>query len=50
MQLGCVLARMSGSGPACFALFDDEDAVRRAEACVRNQLKGYWIKRSLYLK
>ena len=50
MQPGCVLARMSGSGPTCFALFDDEDAVRRAEACVRNQLKGYWIKRSLYLK
>lgn len=38
----CLLARMSGSGSACFGLYGGEDAARRAEAQVRGALPGAW--------
>ncbi len=42
-QPGCLLARMSGSGAACFAFFGDTDARDRAEARLKNNHPGWWI-------
>ena len=39
---GCRIARMSGSGATCFALFDDEDAARRAAATLGGAHPGWW--------
>lgn len=39
---GCRIARMSGSGATCFALFDDGDAARRAAARVGAERPGWW--------
>lgn len=39
---GARLARMSGSGATCFALFDDETAARAAEAVLRAGARGWW--------
>jgi 4-diphosphocytidyl-2-C-methyl-D-erythritol kinase len=41
---GCRLARMSGSGATCFALFDDCRASARAAAALRAARRGWWIK------
>ncbi len=40
---GCKLARMSGSGATCFALFDRADAARAAKA-LREKQPGWWVK------
>ena len=39
---GTRLARMSGSGATCFALFDDETAARSAEGVLRAGARGWW--------
>ena len=39
-----LLARMSGSGATCFALFADSAAARRAAASLRAQEPGWWIE------
>ena len=39
-----LLARMSGSGATCFALFDTEDAARRAEAQLSADRPDWWIR------
>lgn len=39
---GCLLARMSGSGPSCWALFDDAQACAGAKAAVRAKHPGWW--------
>jgi 4-diphosphocytidyl-2-C-methyl-D-erythritol kinase len=41
---GCRLARMSGSGATCFALFDDCRASARAAAALRAKRPGWWVK------
>lgn len=41
---GARLARMSGSGATCFALFDDRTASTRAAAQLQRQRPGWWIK------
>ncbi|GCE83713.1 4-(cytidine 5'-diphospho)-2-C-methyl-D-erythritol kinase [Komagataeibacter diospyri] len=38
---GCRLARMSGSGATCFALFDSPEAAKAAESAVRQ--KKWWV-------
>ena len=38
---GCRLARMSGSGPTCFGLFDDLSAA--AAAAARLERPGWWV-------
>jgi 4-diphosphocytidyl-2-C-methyl-D-erythritol kinase len=42
---GCRLARMSGSGATCFALFDSPDAARHAVTTHRKSLEnpGWWV-------
>ncbi|WP_321488906.1 4-(cytidine 5'-diphospho)-2-C-methyl-D-erythritol kinase [uncultured Hyphomonas sp.] len=41
------LTRMSGSGATCFALFETEDAARRAEAQLSAQRPDWWIRATL---
>lgn len=40
---GCALARMSGSGATCFALFDNRDALTHAEQQMRRHHADWWI-------
>ena len=48
-QPGCLLARMSGSGATCFALFArDEEAAAAAEA-LRAARPGWWVAASALL-
>ncbi len=39
---GCLLARMSGSGPACFGLYADEGAAGRARALLAERAPSWW--------
>lgn len=41
---GCRLARMSGSGATCFALFDDCRASAEAGKQLARQQPGWWVK------
>jgi 4-diphosphocytidyl-2-C-methyl-D-erythritol kinase len=46
-QPGCVLARLSGSGPTCFGLFTEEEAAARASAALAGLHSGWWIQLTL---
>ncbi|KZD12854.1 4-diphosphocytidyl-2C-methyl-D-erythritol kinase [Oceanibaculum pacificum] len=41
-QPGCLLARMSGSGPTCFALMQTEDAATEAAHTIGRERPGWW--------
>lgn len=41
---GCRLARMSGSGATCFALFDDGRASAVAAKVLHRERPGWWVK------
>jgi 4-diphosphocytidyl-2-C-methyl-D-erythritol kinase len=41
---GCRLARMSGSGGTCFALFDSTRAAASAAKALRERHSGWWIR------
>lgn len=41
---GCRLARMSGSGATCFALFATRQAASRAAAVIKTHHPGWWVK------
>jgi 4-diphosphocytidyl-2-C-methyl-D-erythritol kinase len=43
---GCRLARMSGSGSACFGLFDDEPAAATAAGCLATAKTEWWVEAS----
>ena len=45
-QLGCLLARMSGSGATCFALFAHAGEARGAAAAIRAAKPGWWVEAS----
>ncbi len=42
-QPGCMLARMSGSGATCFALFETDAAASAASQHCRTCWPGYWV-------
>ncbi len=44
---GCRLARMSGSGATCFALFDDCVASAAAAKALQREQPGWWVKPTL---
>ncbi|WP_297295257.1 4-(cytidine 5'-diphospho)-2-C-methyl-D-erythritol kinase [uncultured Methylovirgula sp.] len=44
---GCRLARMSGSGATCFALFDNCRAVGRARKAIAEAHPDWWVKAAL---
>jgi 4-diphosphocytidyl-2-C-methyl-D-erythritol kinase len=41
---GVQLARMSGSGATCFALYEDRRAAARAARAVRAERPGWWVR------
>ena len=41
---GCRIARMSGSGATCFALFTDRRRASRAAAVLRRDHPGWWVQ------
>ena len=43
-QLGCKFSRMSGSGPSCFGLFDNEKEAIKARDNLIKQNPQYWVK------
>ena len=47
-QPGCLLARMSGSGPTCFALFQTEEEAARAAAAIADAKKKYWVRSTVF--
>lgn len=49
VQPGVRLARMSGSGATCFALFDDGAARDRAAAILRHAQPGWWCLETVLL-
>lgn len=46
----CLLARMSGSGSACFALYAEETAARAAGAEIERAHPGWWLRASSILR
>ncbi len=42
-QEGCLLARLSGSGPTCFGLFPTQEIARRAAEAVGRDYPGWWV-------
>jgi 4-diphosphocytidyl-2-C-methyl-D-erythritol kinase len=46
VQPGVILARMSGSGATCFALFDSEAARTAAAQAIRSAQPDYWCLES----
>jgi 4-diphosphocytidyl-2-C-methyl-D-erythritol kinase len=42
-QTGALIARMSGSGATCFALFAREDAAETAAEALRAEYPGWWV-------
>ncbi len=44
---GCRIARMSGSGATCFALFSSRAAASGAAAAIRAHNPGWWVKAAL---
>jgi len=46
-QNGCQLARMSGSGATCFGIFENDRALRKAEAAIRAQAPEWWCAATL---
>jgi 4-diphosphocytidyl-2-C-methyl-D-erythritol kinase len=43
-QKGCLLSRMSGSGPTCFALFENKMLAASAMNYISEQNPHYWVK------
>jgi len=44
MRPGCILARMSGSGSACFAIFKDAPTLSEAASEIKKTDSNYWIQ------
>jgi 4-diphosphocytidyl-2-C-methyl-D-erythritol kinase len=40
---GCLLARLSGSGPTCFGLFPSEDSAKNAAAVIETYQPHWWV-------
>ncbi len=46
-QPGCLLARMSGSGPTCFGVFDSEESATIAARVIADARRKYWVRQTL---
>jgi 4-diphosphocytidyl-2-C-methyl-D-erythritol kinase len=44
---GCLLARMSGSGPTCFGLFADDASAEAAARRIADRKRKYWVRATL---
>ncbi len=43
---GCKLARMTGSGSACFAIFENKSQLAEAIVVLKKSYKSYWIRKA----
>ncbi|MDZ4762120.1 MAG: 4-(cytidine 5'-diphospho)-2-C-methyl-D-erythritol kinase [Alphaproteobacteria bacterium] len=43
-EKGCLLARMSGSGPTCFGIFDSNEAAEAAAESIAARKRKYWVR------
>lgn len=43
---GCKLARMTGSGSACFAIFENNSQLTEAILSLKKHYKSYWIRKA----
>lgn len=43
-QKGCVISRMSGSGPTCFGIFNDPKSAIEAQKSIKEIYPSYWVK------
>lgn len=48
-EMGCLLARMSGSGATCFGLYDCQDAARDAARRLRKAHPDWWIRETVVI-
>lgn len=47
-QPGCLLARMSGSGPTCFGLFEDDASAEAAARAIADKKRKYWVRATTF--
>jgi len=45
---GCLLARMSGSGPTCFGVFSDDASAEAAVRRISEKKRKYWVRPTLF--
>jgi 4-diphosphocytidyl-2-C-methyl-D-erythritol kinase len=45
---GCLLARMSGSGPTCFGIYESEGAAEAAAVRIAAKKKKYWARATTF--
>ncbi len=45
-ETNSLLARMTGSGATCFALYDEKKKLLKAEETMKNNNKDYWVMKS----
>jgi 4-diphosphocytidyl-2-C-methyl-D-erythritol kinase len=43
-EKGCLVARMSGSGPTCFGIFQSEEAAASAEQAISARKRKDWVR------
>jgi 4-diphosphocytidyl-2-C-methyl-D-erythritol kinase len=43
-EKGCLIARMSGSGPTCFGVFQTEEAASAAAEAIGGRKKRWWVR------
>lgn len=43
-ERGCLLARMSGSGPTCFGIYESEQAAEAAARNIAARKRKYWVR------
>lgn len=44
LQEGCVISRMSGSGPTCFGVFKNKEEAIKASDVISNLKPEYWVR------
>jgi 4-diphosphocytidyl-2-C-methyl-D-erythritol kinase len=47
-QPGCLLARMSGSGPTCFGLFEDDASAEAAARAIADKKRKYGVRATTF--
>jgi 4-diphosphocytidyl-2-C-methyl-D-erythritol kinase len=46
-EKGCLLARMSGSGPTCFGVFQSDEAATKAAEAISARKRKYWVRATM---
>lgn len=46
-ERGCLLARMSGSGPTCFGVYETEEAAEAAALNIAARKRRYWVRATM---